>query len=48
MNFDDTNYDKDDPESVIHIRILAGHINLKNVKHLKIYKRRTNDCSVAS
>ena len=35
MNFDDTNYDKDDLESVIHIRILAGHIKFEKCKALE-------------
>ena len=37
ITLDDTNYDEDDPEAIIHIKILVWHvINLKNVKHLKL------------
>ena len=32
---DDTNYDADDPEFIIHLKLLVGIVNLKNVKHLK-------------
>ena len=35
INFDDTSYDEDDPGSIIHIRFLAGILNLKNAKYLK-------------
>ena len=32
INLDDTNYDKDDPEAIIHIRFLAWHIKFKKRK----------------
>ena len=35
FNPDDTNYDKDDPETVIHIRILAWHIKFEKRKALE-------------
>ena len=35
FNPDDTNYDEDDPETVIHIRILAWHINFEKRKALE-------------
>ena len=35
FNLDDTNYDEDDPESVIHIRILARHIKFEKHKALE-------------
>ena len=41
-NFDHTNYDKDDPDTIIFI-FLAQHINilnLKNARHLKKNKMK--------
>ena len=38
INFDDTNYDKDDPETIIYIRLLAWHIE-KN----KALKKELNE-----
>ena len=35
INFDDTNYDEDDPESVIHVRLFAWHIKFEKLKTLK-------------
>ena len=38
-----TNYDKDDPDTIIFIRLLAQHINilnLKNARHLKKNKMK--------
>ena len=35
FNPDDTNYDEDDPETVIHIRILAWHIKFEKRKALE-------------
>ena len=32
INLDDTNYDKDDPEAIIHITFLAWHIKFKKRK----------------
>ena len=32
INLDDSNYDKDDPETIIHIRFLAWHIKFKKCK----------------
>ena len=34
INLDDTNYDGDDPESIIHIRRLAWHIRFEKQKAL--------------
>ena len=42
-NFGHTNYDKDDPDTIIFIRLLAQHINilnLKNARHLKKNKMK--------
>ena len=38
INFDDTNYDEDDPETIIHVRILAWHIKFEKSKALKKIK----------
>ena len=35
INLDDINYEEDDPETIIHIRILAWHIKFENGKQLK-------------
>ena len=35
INLDDTNYDEGDPETVIHIRLLAWHIKSDHCKALK-------------
>ena len=35
INLDDTNYDEDDPETFIHIKILAGHIKFGKRKALR-------------
>ena len=35
INLDDTNYDEDDSETIIHIRLLAWHIKFENRKALK-------------
>ena len=35
INLDDINYDEDDPETVIHIRLLAWHIEFEKRKALK-------------
>ena len=35
INLADSNYDEDDPETIIHIRLLAWHIKLENSKALK-------------
>ena len=35
MNLDDTNYDEDDPGTIIHIRLLPWHIKLEKRKVLK-------------
>ena len=35
INLDDTNYDEDDPGTIIHIRFLACHIKLGKCKALK-------------
>ena len=47
----DNNFDEDDPDTIIHIWILAWHIttlNLKNARHLKKDKWRINANSLAS
>ena len=31
----DNNFNEDDPDAIILIRLLAWHIKFKNVKHLK-------------
>ena len=35
INPDDTNYNEDDPETIIHIRFLAWHIKFEKRKALK-------------
>ena len=35
INLADSNYDEDDPETIIHIRLLAWHIKLEKSKALK-------------
>ena len=35
INLDYGDYDEDDPETVIHVRLLAWHIKFENAKHLK-------------
>ena len=35
INIDDTNYNGDDPETIIHIRLLAWHIKLEKRKALR-------------
>ena len=35
INLDDVNYHEDDPETIIHVRLLACCKNLKNKKHVK-------------
>ena len=35
FNLDNTNYDKDDPETIIHIRLSTWHIKLDKSKALK-------------
>ena len=35
INLDDTNYDKDDPETIIHIRLLDWHFKFEKRKDLK-------------
>ena len=34
FNLDDVNYDADDPENIIHIRLFAWHIKCKKRKAL--------------
>ena len=41
---DDNNFYKDDPETIIHVRVLLVVINLKNTNHLKNYEHRINVC----
>ena len=47
INFDDVNFDEDNPEIIILLDLWFGVIDLKNVKHLKVFMRRINDCSMA-
>ena len=35
VNLDDTNYNEDDPETVIHLRLLVWHIKFEKHKPLK-------------
>ena len=35
INLDNTNYDEDDPDTIVHIRLLAWHIKLEKCKALK-------------
>ena len=35
INLDDANYDKDDPDTIILIRLLAWHIKFDKCKELK-------------
>ena len=45
----DNNFDEDDPDNIILIRLLAWHIKFEKRKGLKkIYKRRINGNSEAS
>ena len=48
INLDDSNYDKDDSKTIIHIRHLAWHINFKKRKAHKKYNHGINANSVAS
>ena len=34
-NLDNTTYDEDDPETIIHVKLLGWHIKLKRRKALK-------------
>ena len=35
INLDNTNYDGDDPETIVHIRLLSSHIKFKKRKAFK-------------
>ena len=35
INLDDSNHDEDDPETIIHIRLLAWHIEFEKSKTFK-------------
>ena len=35
INFDDTSYDEDDADTIIHVRLLVWHIKLEKGKELK-------------
>ena len=35
INLDNTSYDKDDPDTIIHIRLLTSHIKFIKRKELK-------------
>ena len=47
-NLDDTNYDEDDPDTIILARLFARHIKFEKRETLKRFKRRINANSVAS
>ena len=47
INIDDTNYDEDDPETIIHIRLLSWHSKLEKGKAIK-KELRINAYSVTS
>ena len=38
INLDDTNYEEDNPKTIIHIRLLAWYIKSEKAKHLKKVK----------
>ena len=42
INLDDTDYDEDDPETIIYIRLLAWHIKYEKRKTLK--KQLNEEC----
>ena len=48
INLDDTNYDEDDPDTIILIRLLAWHSKFKKHKNLQKMISEENACSVAS
>ena len=35
IELDDTNYDEDEPETIIHIKLLTWHIKFEKIKALK-------------
>ena len=35
INLDDTTYDKDDPDTIIHVRNLGKHVKFEKCKHIK-------------
>ena len=35
INFNDDNFDKDDPDTIIHVKLLAWHTKFENDKALK-------------
>ena len=35
INLGDVNFDEDDPETIIHVRLMAWHNRLNNIKHFK-------------
>ena len=35
INIGHVNFDVDDPETIVHVRLMAWHNRLNNVKHLK-------------
>ena len=37
IDLDDTNYDEEDPDTIIHIRLLVWHIKFEKCKELKKY-----------
>ena len=48
INLDDVNFDEDDPETIIHIRLMAWHNKPKQCKAFEKHKQRINTCSKAS
>ena len=35
LSHDDNNFDYDDPETIIHVRLLLGVIDISNTRHVK-------------
>ena len=52
INLADVNFDENNAETIIHVKLLHNKldiINLKNAKNIKnIYKKRINACSISS
>ena len=49
INFDDTHYDEDNPDTIILVRLLAWHIKFWKCKELKKkHKWKINTNSMAS
>ena len=48
INLDDVSFDKDDPETLIHVRLTAWCNDINNANLVKRYQPRINACSMAS